>query len=86
MLTAHPHAGHFNSKKQPELIDPEIIVRSFQKCRIFNSVEGLEDSLIRVEIQVPMNTDSEKDDNSDDDPFQDVDKIDRFIDKDQVMK
>ena len=65
-----------------ESIDPEIIVKSFLRCGISNSVDGSEDSLIWVEIPVTMNTDNEQDDNNDDDPFQDIDKINSFTDDD----
>ena len=54
----------------------------FPDVRKINSVDGLEDSLFRVEILVPMNTDNEKDDNNDDNPFQDVDEINSFTEED----
>ena len=65
-----------------ESIDPEIMVRSLLKCGISNSVDGSKDSLILVEIPVTTNTDNEEDDYNEDDPFQDIDKINSFTDDD----
>ena len=58
-----------------ESIDPKIIVKSFLKCGISNSVDGSEDSLIWVEISVTTDANYEEDNNNDDDPFQDIDEI-----------
>ena len=65
-----------------ESINPEIIVKSFLKCGISNSIEGSKDSLIRVEIPVTTNSDNKEDNNNDDDPFQDIDEMNSFTDDD----
>ena len=65
-----------------KLIHPEMMVRSFMKYGISNSVDNLEDSPIWLEIPVTTNTDNEEDDNNDDHPFQDIDEINSFTDDD----
>ena len=65
-----------------KLIHPEMMVRSFMKCGISNSVDSLDDSPIWVEIPVTTNTNNEEDDNNDDHSFQDIDEINSFTDDD----
>ena len=65
-----------------ESINPEIIVKSFLKCGISNSIEGSKDSLIRAEIPVTTNSDNKEDNNNDDDPFQDIDEMNSFTNDD----
>ena len=63
-------------------IDADIIIRSFLRCGISNTVDGSEDDEIRDEIPRDIEADITDGAHNEEDPDADIDELDFFSDED----